>query len=98
MNLRPSAESGRESARAITITSMTNSAGIPILLNFSIPLEMPPLTMTMQMPMKSAVNIPAPKGALSIAVNTAPPPAVPPRLLLRSKLSSAMLSAVYWMQ
>ena len=54
--------------------------------------------MTMQMPRKSAVNIAAPKGALSIAVNTAPPPAVPPRLLLRSKLSSAMLSAVYWMQ
>ena len=73
MNFRPSAALGRVSERTMITRSITNRAGMPILLNCSMPLETPPCTITMQMMMNSAVNTTQPRGVVSIAPKTSPP-------------------------
>ena len=45
MNFRPSAAPGRVTERMMMMTSITNRAGMPTLLNFSMPPEMPPRLM-----------------------------------------------------
>lgn len=98
MYFRPSTAFGSVSERMMTMTSMTNSAGIPILLNFSMPSATPPLTITIQMNKNSAVNTAQPNGLSSIAPNVAPPASGAPKMSDRLNDSSAMFSDIYWMQ
>ena len=79
-------------------TSITARAGIPTLLNFSMPLSTPPLTISMQITMNSRVNTKQPKGFVSIAPKVALPVMALPKMPLRPKLSSARLRDMYWMQ
>ena len=55
------------------MTSITNRAGIPMLLNFSMPPEMPPRLMRKQMSRNSSVNITQPKGLVSMEPNRSAP-------------------------
>ena len=94
MNFRPSTAFGSVRERMMTITSITNSAGMPTLLNFSMPLSTPPCTMTMQRIMKKTVKTTAPKGCVRIAVKAAEPEMA---ICSPPKLSSERFSAMYCM-
>ena len=67
MNLRPSPAFGRVQARMMIITSIIARAGIPTLLNFSIPPATPPMFMSQQMSIKSIMTPICPMGLVSIA-------------------------------
>ena len=98
MNFRPSTAPGRDRERMITIISITNRAGIPTLLNFSMPPETPPLTISMQMTRNSRVNTKQPKGLVSMAPKVALPVIALPKMPLRPKLSSARFRDMYCRQ
>ena len=95
MNFRPSEALGRVRERTMMISSITNSAGIPTLLNFSIPPETPPCTMTMQITMNRIVKNTQPSGVVSIAPKISPPDIATASL---PKLSFVMFSAMYCRQ
>ncbi len=95
MNFRPSTALGSVSARTMMMSSITNRAGMPILLNFSMPPETPPCTISMQMMMNRAVNTTQPRGVVSMAPNTSPPLMATASL---PKLSFVMFSAMYCRQ
>ena len=95
MNFRPSLALGRVRERTMMMSSITNSAGIPTLLNFSIPPETPPCTITMQMMMNRIVKTTQPSGVVSILPNTSPPVIGTASL---PKLSFVMFSATYCRQ
>ena len=95
MNFRPSTAWGSVSARTMMMSSITNSAGMPMLLNFSIPLFTPPCTISMQMMMNRMVNTTQPKGVVSMAPNASPPLSA---TLSLPKLSLVIFSAMYCMQ
>ena len=82
----------------MTTMSITNSAGIPTLLNFSIPPETPPLTMSMHRPTNRKVNIAQPNWFSSIAPKVLLPVMAAPNRLLRPKPSSAKFRNMYWKQ
>ena len=98
MNFRPSTAPGRDRERMITTMSITNRAGIPTLLNFSMPPETPPLTISMQMTINTSVNTKQPKGLVSMAPKVVPPLMELPKMLLRPKLSSARFRDMYCRQ
>ena len=75
--------------------SITARAGIPTLLNFSIPPETPPCTITMQMTMNSVVKTTQPIGVVSIAPKTSPPLMATASL---PKLSLVIFRAMYCRQ
>ena len=56
INFSPSTAPGRVRARTMTMTSMTNRAGIPTLLKRSMPSLMPPRMIKKQMAMNRNVN------------------------------------------
>jgi hypothetical protein len=73
MNFSPSTAPSMVTERAMMISSITNSAGMPMVLNFSMPPLMPPLTITRQTTRKRMVNIAAPKGFVSMEPNRSLP-------------------------
>ena len=95
MNLRPSTALGSVTERAMTMTSISASAGMPILLKRSMPPETPPITITMQMTMNSSVKKKHPKGLASIASKVATPVICCLKRSLRPKLSSARFRDMY---
>ena len=83
-------------ARAITITSMMNRAGIPTLLNFSMPSLMPPRMIRKQMKIKMKVNATAPNWLERTAAKESPPDM--PAAAATLKARSAMFRDIYSMQ
>ena len=96
--MSPSTACGSVTERMMTTMSITNSAGIPILLNFSMPSDTPPLTITMHSPKNSSVNTAQPNGFVSIEPKVVAPSMDAPKMLLSPNDSSAMFSDIYWKQ
>ena len=90
----PAAESVSE--RRMTMTSMMNRAGIPILLNFSMPSLMPPRMMRKQMKMKIKVKATAPNWLTRTASKESPPDR--PARADTLKARSARFRDIYSMQ
>ena len=67
MNFKPSAAPSSVTDRPMMISSMTNSAGMPTLLNFSMPSETPPRTTRMFIRTKISVKMMQPKGLVIMA-------------------------------
>ena len=95
MNFSPSMALGSVRERTMTISSITAKAGMPILLNFSIPPETPPMTISMQITINSSVKMKHPNGLVSMAPNVAAPEIGAPKISLSLKLSSARLRDMY---
>ena len=93
---RPSPAPGRVTARAITMTSIINRAGIPILLNFSIPSLMPPRMIRKQIKIKRKVKATAPNWLTRTALKVSPPDM--PAIAATPKARSARFKDIYSMQ
>ena len=86
MNFRPSTALGSVRDRMMMMTSITNRAGMPILLNFSMPESTPPATMKKQITMKAS-RMPMETGMLVIILTkddmpSGMPPKIPIRLMM----------------
>ena len=96
MNFRPSMAPGRVSERRMTMTSMMNRAGMPTLLNFSMPSLMPPRIMRKQMKTKRKVKATEPNWLVSMDSKVAPPDM--PAIAATPKARSARFRDIYSMQ